>query len=289
MNDPLEPLQTLPDRILFSKFSASANDFILLDNRTGTFTDVASLLARRLCAQRYSVGADGLILIEPSNKASFRVRFFNPDGGEFSTCGNGGRAAARFAHLSVIAGRRMTIETNAGVIEAEVQTNAVRIKFVQPSHFQSYVPITIDGKIIRGHSVRIGDPHFILFANDLRRHSIVPFARKIRYHEAFGEEGTNVHFLEPLSRGLFRIRSYERGVENETLACGSGCVSSAIALTSTGQAEPPITFEPQSGIPLTVHFQKSGSFQDLYLEGDARLVFRGELTREAFLGFPVQP
>ncbi|HSP07130.1 MAG TPA: diaminopimelate epimerase [Acidobacteriota bacterium] len=289
MIDPVESLQQLPDRILFSKVSASANDFIVIDNRAGVFSDTVSLLAQRLCARRYSIGADGLILIENSNKASVRVRFFNPDGGEFNTCGNGGRCAARFAHLSVITGRRMTIETNAGVIDADVIGNSVKIKFVAPSRVQLYVPVTLDSRVIKGHVVRLGDPHFIVFATNLRKHAIVPFARKLRYHEAFAPEGVNVHLLEPVSRNSVKIRSYERGVEDETLACGSGCISSAIALHASGMADPPITFEPQSKIPLIVHFQKGGKYQDLYLEGDARLVYRGELTKEALFGFLGQP
>ena len=289
MIDPVDTLQRLPDRILFSKFSASANDFIILDNRPGIYSEAAPLLAQRLCARRYSIGADGLILIESSNKASVRVRFFNPDGGEFSTCGNGGRCAARFAHLSVITGRRMNIETNAGVIDAEVVGNSVRLQFVAPSRVQLYAPVEIYHRTIKGHIVRLGDPHYLLFATNLRKHPIVPFARKIRHHEAFAPEGTNVHFLEPLSRNSVKIRSYERGVENETLACGSGCVSAAISLHATGQADPPITFEPQSGIPLIVHFQKGADYQEIYLEGDARLVYRGELTKEALFGFPVEP
>lgn len=287
MNEPVESLQRLPDRILFSKFSASANDFIVIDNRTGIYSDAASLIAQRICARRYSIGADGLILIENSNKASVRVRFFNPDGAEFSTCGNGGRCAARFSHLSVITGRRMTLETNAGVIDAEVVGISVRIKFVPPQRIQLYTPIDIAGRRFKGHIVRLGDPHYVLFGSNIRAHPIVPFAKKVRYHSTFAPEGTNVHFIQPISRNEIKIRSYERGVENETLACGSGCVSAAISLHSTGQSDPPITFEPQSGIPLIVHFQKGGNFQDIYLEGDARLVYRGEMTKEALFGFPV--
>lgn len=288
MSDSQEVLQRLPDRILFSKFSGSANDFIVIDNRTGVFSEAAPELAQRICARRYSIGADGLILIENSNKASVRVRFFNPDGGEFSTCGNGSRCAARFAHLSVITGRRMSIETNAGVIDAEVVGLSVRIKFVGPQRIQLYAPIEMSGRTIKGHIVRLGDPHFVLFASNIRKHPIVPFARKVRYHEAFAPEGTNVHFIEPVSRNVVKIRSYERGVENETLACGSGCVSAAITLHSTGLADPPITFEPQSGIPVIIQFQRNGNYQDIFLEGDARLVYRGELTKEALFGFPVQ-
>ncbi len=284
--DHLETITLLPDRIQFSKFSASANDFIILDNRSGQFTHCASLLAKRLCSRRYSVGADGLILIENSNKASFRVRFINPDGIQFNTCGNGGRCAARYALLSVIAGRKMNLETNIGVVDAEVIGSSVKIRFVTPSRFTLNVPIILEGKVIKGHFVRLGDPHFLLYVRDIRKHKVIPLARKIRYHERFKPEGVNVHFIELLNRHYVKIRSYERGVEDETLACGSGCISAAIATYATKQTAPPITFEPQSGIPLTVHFPEESNFQNLYLEGDARLIYRGELTKESLLGFP---
>jgi diaminopimelate epimerase len=180
----------------------------------------------------------------------------------------------------------MTLETNIGVIDAEVLGNSVKIRFVTPSRFTLNVPVALDGKIIKGHFVRLGDPHFIVYVKNIRKHSILSLARKLRYHERFQPEGTNIHFVEPVNRHFLKIRSYERGIEDETLACGSGCISSAIATYATKETTPPVTFEPQSGIPLTVHFQEDGNFQDLYLEGDARLIYRGELTREALFGFP---
>lgn len=264
--------------------SASANDFIVIDNRGGYYSEIAGELAKRICARRFSVGADGLILIENSNKAWIRVRYFNPDGQEFHTCGNGGRCAARFALLSVITGRKMTIETNAGVIDAEVIGNSVKLRFVSPSRVELNKSFTFEGKPIRGHYVRLGDPHFVVYAKNVKTQNILPTARKLRYHEAFGPEGTNVHFVEPISRSEVKIRSYERGIEDETLACGSGCVSSAVSMIATGQADSPITFDPQSGIPLIVHVS---DHQEVYLEGDARLIYRGEITKEAFSGFPV--
>jgi diaminopimelate epimerase len=282
-----EILSHLPEKFWVSKLSGSANDFVVLDNRNGMFTDCASELAKRLCARRYSVGADGLILVENSNKASIRIHFFNPDGNEFQTCGNGGRCAARFAFLNVITGRKMTIETGAGVIDAEVVGNNVKLKFVEPSKIQLNVTAMMDGKQIKGHYVRMGDPHYVVFGKNIADHNIVPLARKLRYSESFAPDGANVHFIEILDRSRIRIRSYERGVENETLACGSGCVSAAISTHLSKLTEPPITFEPRSGIPLQVHFQAGNYYQDLYLEGDARLVYRGEVTREAFFGYPV--
>lgn len=281
-----DPFASFPEKIAFSKLSASANDFIVLDNRNGMFSPLAGEIARRLCARRFSIGADGLILIENSNKAWIRVRFFNPDGKEFSTCGNGGRCAARFALLSVITGRKMTIETNVGVIDAEVIGNTVKLRFINPSKVQLNHEIQFRGKPMRGHLVQLGDPHFVLYAKNLNAQDIVPLAREIRSCEAFAPEGVNVHFIEPLSRQTLRIRSYERGVEDETYACGSGCVSAAVSTIATGTIAAPVTFEPHSGIPLTVHMQ-GAAHQDIYLEGDARLVCRGELTKEALSGFPL--
>src|SRR5262245_56207545 len=122
----------LPESIFFNKLSGSGNDFIVLDNRSGTFSKSAGFLARRMCARRYSAGADGLILIENSEKASFRVRFFNPDGNEFNTCGNGGRCAVRYVFLNGIADRRMTMETNVGIVDAEVVGASVKLRLVSP-------------------------------------------------------------------------------------------------------------------------------------------------------------
>jgi diaminopimelate epimerase len=279
-----DPFAALPEKIPFSKLSASANDFIVLDNRNGMFSQMAGELARRLCARRYSIGADGMILIENSNKAWIRVRFFNPDGQEFSTCGNGGRCAARFALVSVITGRKMTIETNVGVIDAEVTGHTVKLGFIGPSRIQLNHEIIFKEKPLRGHLIRLGDPHFVLYAKNLNEQTIVPLARQIRHHEAFAPEGVNVHFIELLSRQSLRIRSFERGVEDETYACGSGCVAAAVSTIASGQTDPPITFEPRSGIPLTVHLHRDA----IHLEGDARLVFRGEMTKEALSGFPAE-
>jgi diaminopimelate epimerase len=277
-----------PTRIPFSKFSASANDFIVLDNREGLYNHLASELSKRACARRYSVGADGLILVETSPRASFRVRFFNPDGNEFNTCGNGGRCAARFAVLSGICDSAMSIETNIGIIDAEVQNQSVKLKFIGPSDVRFDQTLRMNDNEVTGHRVFLGEPHFVVERIVSPAESIVPLARKIRYHPDLGTEGANVHFIQILSRQNVRIRTYERGVEDETLACGSGCVSAAVATFLRRQTDPPITFQPQSGIPVKVHFHPDRHFQDLYLEGDARLIYKGELSGEALTGFPIQ-
>lgn len=277
----------LPDRIAFNKLSGSANDFVVLDNRDGAFSTSAGWLARRICARRYSVGADGLILIETTKNASFRVRFFNPDGNEFNTCGNGGRCAVRYVFLNGIADRKMTMETNIGIVDAEVTGASVKLKLIGPKEVRLNFSVVLENKEITGHYVQMGDPHFVVETTELRTQPFVPLARKLSHHEAFGQAGANVHFIEIASRNQINIRSFERGVEDETLACGSGCTATAIATFSAKKCDPPVHFLPQSGIPLVVHFRPENQFEDLYLEGDARLIYKGELIPESLAGFPV--
>jgi len=282
----LAKLETLDEPIPFAKLSASANDFIVLDNRDHSFSPAASLLAKRLCARRYSAGADGLILVEKSQRATVKIRYINPDGEEFNTCGNGGRCAARYTHLFVKNDRLITMETNIGVVKAEVLDKSVRLQLVNPTDVRLNIEIVMDGEIFKGHLVQVGDPHFCVPRKNIRQIDFVNIARKLRHHEALKPGGANIHFFEQTARDQIKIRSFERGVENETLACGSGCVSTAVSTFRDGKSDPPVTFEPQSGIPLSVHFHPAEDLGEIYLQGDARLVYRGEATLEALFGFP---
>lgn len=276
-----------PERIRFWKYSASANDFIVLNNRDDRWSEIAPELARLMCARRYSVGADGLILIGQSDSADVRVRYFNPDGKEFQTCGNGGRCAARFASHHVLHQPRLTLQTNSGTISAEVRGESVRISFIPPGEIKLGLNVSIEGRFYRGHVVKLGDPHFVIPSGRVDEMNFVSIARTIRHHPVFLPEGTNVHFIEIRSPQKVRIRSFERGVEDETLACGSGCISAAVAMFSCGLVDPPVTLLPESGIPLTVHFGRESYSQDLALEGDARMIYEGELSTEALNGFPL--
>jgi diaminopimelate epimerase len=287
VNPAGEQISSLPEKIPFWKFSASANDFIVLDNREERYSAPAGWLAQRATARRYSAGADGLILIENSKKADIRIRFFNPDGNEFNTCGNGGRCAARFCSLILRMGAKFTMETNIGVVDAIIENTSVKLKFVPPSEIRLNVSLQLDNQEIRGHVVRVGDPHFITHTKNIREIPFVQLARTIRHHPDLAPDGANVHFIEPVSRTLLKIRSFERGVEDETLACGSGCISAATSTYLNHETDPPVRFEPQSGIPVEVHFDPAGKFQDLYLLGDARFIYSGELTKEALSGFPL--
>lgn len=264
----------------FAKMSGAGNDFILVNAGARGLPD-AGALALALCARRTSVGADGLILVEPSDRADadVRLRFFNPDGRECGTCGNGTRCAARFAVLEGLAPAEMLIETQGSDIEARVSgENAVLHYRTEPTLHSDLTVTGADGAT-SGHLVNIGTPHLVIHANRLPEGSIEPICRPLRHAPELGEAGANVNLVEVRDRHHIRIRTFERGVEAETLACGSGSMSSAVALCAAGFLESPVEVEAWSGDALTVRFQRreDGNFFALELDGPARLIYYAEI------------
>ncbi len=260
----------------FAKLSGAGNDFILINASAASLPE-AGALALELCARRTSVGADGLILVGPSDRADadVRVRFFNPDGREFATCGNGTRCAARFAVLEGLAPTEMLIETQGSDIEAHVSDDNVRLRYrTEPT---LHLDLTVSGHDgpTSGHRVEIGDPHFVIQAERLPEGPIDATCRPLRHAPELGEAGANVNLVEVLDRHHIRIRTFERGVEAETLACGSGSMSSAVAFCAAGVLESPVEVETRSGDVLEVRFQRrpDGSFFGLELDGPARLIY----------------
>jgi diaminopimelate epimerase len=267
------------NQLAFSKFEGAGNDFILVSPAASELAPDYGQLSRRLCARRTSVGADGLILVRPAQGcgADVRVRFWNPDGQEVATCGNGTRCAARFALLENLAPGDMVIDTEGGHISARVSGEIVTLRYsAEPTVTLDASVSSPDGQRI-GHLVEIGNPHFVLRVDTLPEDAIEPMCRPLRYAPEFGEAGTNVHLVEVVDRHSIRIRSYERGVEAETLACGSGSMSSAVALCAAGHVESPVSVLTRSGDSLTIRFERrdDGSFTLLELEGPARCVYRG--------------
>jgi diaminopimelate epimerase len=271
-------------KIPFSKMSGSGNDFILIDNRRKILdADRMGDFIRRVCTRKVSVGADGLILIEPSQKVNFRWRFFNSDGNEAEMCGNGGRCAARFAVLKGIAPAKLAFETLAGVIEAEVSGRVVKLQMVQPTGVQLDLDVTIDGNPHRLHSVNTGVPHAVKVVDDAAAVEVKELGRKIRFHSRFQPAGTNANFVQLVNRTRLKVRTYERGVEDETLACGTGAVASALIAAKLGQADSPVEVQTTGGEVLKIYFQpKEEGFGRVYLEGDTRVVYEGDLWEEAY-------
>ncbi len=265
----------------FCKMTGAGNDFILMNTSSSDLGADPAKLALALCPRRTSIGADGLILVEPSERpdADVRVRFWNPDGGEIATCGNGTRCAARFAVLEGLAPEEMRMETLGGDIRARVSGHTVTLRYsARPTYELDFSVIGPDG-MVRGHWVKIGNPHLVLPMDDLPAGAIEPICRPLRSAPELGAEGANVHLVQVVDRHRIRIRTYERGVEAETLACGSGSMSSAVALSAAGAIDPPVSVETRSGDVLTIRFERQpdGSYADIELEGPARIVYSGSI------------
>jgi diaminopimelate epimerase len=263
----------------FYKMSASGNDFILIDNRdgkvSGPFPDIKDFTVR-VCRRNHSVGADGLILIENGQDVDFSWRFYNADGSEAEMCGNGGRCAARFAFLKGIAKSCMIFNTLAGFIKAEVTGASVKLQLTTPTDLKLDYSIQLDDKEIFINSVNTGVPHAVLIVDDVNRVNVEELGRTIRHHKVFGEKGSNVNFVQVIDNKSAAIRTYERGVEGETLACGTGAVAAGIILKTKGLAKSPVNIRTRGGETLKVFPD-----EEVHLEGSTKIIYVATLHEEA--------
>ena len=267
--------------------AGGGNDFVVIDNRTAGITDAAEL-TRRICTRALSVGADGLILIENSGRAPFRMRYYNADGSLGEFCGNGTRCAARFAFDGGIAGHEMAIETDSGILYADVSDDGtVTITMPQPASFRADQALRVGDTTVHGSSITVGVPHYVIFLReDLWSQDIVPLGRAIRMHRDLQPAGANANFVVVRDDHSIEVRTYERGVEAETLSCGSGVVASASVGALFGKVTSPVKVRTRSGITLEVSFTlEGGEVRDVRLKGDARIVYRATLTSETLEGF----
>jgi diaminopimelate epimerase len=269
--------------IPFSKLNGSGNDFLLVDNREGVVGDLDRPgFVAKVCDRARSIGADGMILVETSAKADFRWDFYNADGSRAEMCGNGGRCVARFAYERKIAGASQSFETLAGVIRAEVVGRRVKLQMTRPKGFVESAELTIGGRRLPYGFLDTGVPHAVLFVRDLDGVDVKALGSAIRHHKAFSPRGTNVNFAKP-EGGVIRLRTYERGVEGETLACGTGAVATAILAASRGLAGAPVSVVTTGGETLVVHFEQGKKdFGRVYLEGDTSWVCDGRIYPEAY-------
>jgi diaminopimelate epimerase len=279
--------------IAFFKMSGSGNDFILIDNRAATVPrDLGSELARSICRRKVSVGADGLILIETDKEVDFSWRFFNADGSSAEMCGNGGRCAARLACLLGICGPRLSFRTLAGIVQAEVMGSRVKLQITSPHDLRLDEALDLDGLADPLHSVNTGVPHAVFLMDrteNLETRDIVNLGRKVRFHPRFAPAGTNVNFVVVLGPQSLAIRTYERGVEDETLACGTGAVAAALVAAAKQLVKPPVSVQTRSGEILTIHFNAENDLASLvFLEGETTVIYRGKLWREAFKDLALQ-
>jgi diaminopimelate epimerase len=270
----------------FVKMSGTGNDFILIDHRDARIApELMPEFARLVCRRRFSVGADGLILIENSDEADFRWRFFNGDGSEAEMCGNGARCAARFAYMQGIAPAYMRFATLAGIIEAKVADVNVSVLMTPPKNFQLERKVVLADRTLLLHSVDTGVPHAVLFVDDFAEVDICVLGREIRFHQDFMPAGTNVNFVQFLEEGALKVRTYERGVENETLACGTGATAAALLAAVLGRAASPVAIVTSGGDRLTISFdlREGPAAVNVFLKGPAHVIYSGELTAESLL------
>ncbi|MEW6388665.1 MAG: diaminopimelate epimerase [Thermodesulfobacteriota bacterium] len=266
-------------RLPFYKMHGGGNDFILMDHCRHFLPDADQpKFARRVCSRKVGVGADGLILLETSPEADIAWRFYNADGSEAEMCGNGARCAARFAVLSGLAKPQLTLSTLAGVIRAEVHDRQVRVGMTGVGDFHLHMDIPLHDRTLQGHFLKVGVPHVVVLAADLEKVPVQQWGKQIRFHPLFQPAGTNANFLLLKGPHSLEVRTYERGVEDETLACGTGAVAAALIAARLGQVTSPVMVQTRGGEVLTVSFQEQGStLTDVALEGEALVVYQGEL------------
>ena len=257
----------------------ASNDFILVDDRELKFPAQDKAWIARISSRRTGVGSEGVLLIQPSNRADFKMRFFNPDGGEVDMCGNGARCIARLAYDLGVAPAAMAIETGAGLVRAEVCGEAVLLQMTEPRDWRLNRTVLVDGRSIAYGFVNSGVPHVVIEVGDLASVNLQDQGSRIRYHKDFAPAGTNVNFISVTGPDSLRVRTYERGVEAETLACGTGIVASGMVAGKLGRVRLPVRVTPASGDLLTVDGKITpDGATNVTLLGPAVHVFQGTLN-----------
>jgi len=257
----------------FFKYQGAGNDFVLIDNRDEQFDAANTALVAHLCDRRFGIGADGLMLLQNKAGYDFEMIYYNADGNPGSMCGNGGRCIVAFAkHLGLITNKTTFLAVD-GAHEATLNDAGdwVSLKMID---------VTAIGQDGEAFVLDTGSPHYVLLVDDLEHLDVFTAGRSIRYHATYQKAGINVNFVAPLAAG-YAVRTYERGVEDETLACGTGVTAVALAMAQyrgqEGEIDTPIQAR---GGQLNIHFTRrlDGSFTDIYLQGPAQLVFKGQLS-----------
>jgi diaminopimelate epimerase len=265
--------------LTFTKMNGAGNDFVMLDNRDQSLSlDKAQI--ERLCDRHRGVGADGLLMVEPAqNGADFRMRYYNADGGEADMCGNGARCFARFAQKVSGKDGNVAFETGAGLITAKFFGDLVQIQMSEPHSLQLGAVLEVAGEKLTVHALNTGVPHAVTFVDDLENTDIRKLGAALRYHLHFAPKGTNANFATKLGPQSIAIRTYERGVEDETLACGTGMVACALIFHELTGAASPIQVKVRGGETLEIAFEKVGdTYRNVTLTGPAEVTFEGRTS-----------
>jgi diaminopimelate epimerase len=260
--------------IQFTKAQGTGNDFVILDQAPNNLSEVVEIL----CDRKRGIGADGVLIVGPSENADVKMRILNPDGSEVSMCGNGARCAGLYAYRKGLVSDVFTMETGAGLLEVEIKENEVTIKMTDPVDLEMTKDIEIDGNVIKGHFINTGVEHFVVFVDDTKNVDVNDLGNKVRYHMSFAPSGTNVNFVSVTGKDSISIRTYERGVEDETLACGTGSVASAIIANMIKDVSSPVKVLTLSGEILTIYFNiDNDKVSNVFMQGPAKIVFVGSI------------
>ena len=266
----------------FYKMQGSGNDFIVIDNRAKTISpELMPRWAKALCPHAFSIGADGIIFLEidDSGQAATRWHFFNADGSRAEMCGNGSRCATLLAHKLGMAPAEHLMLTDAGTVHAQVfpEADEVEVQLTPARDMALNFTLDLDGRTFAAHFANTGVPHAVIVTPDVKSIDVKGIGAKIRYHEHFAPAGTNANFIQVVSRGELLLRTYERGVESETYACGTGAAASVAVAHALGLCEPKAKVTTSGGEVLEISVHGS----DIFLRGKAQLVYKGEFCPAA--------
>ena len=262
----------------FTKMHGAGNDFVLVDDRELKVPWEDYQLMAAIATRRTGIGCEGIILVQPSDKADFRMRFLNPDGTEVELCGNGARCVAEFARSLGIARKSMTMETSAGLVDAEIEENGVKIWMPDPSCRRYGIELEVPQGRFAGHAVAIGCPHFVVpvAPDEIEAFDVARIGAALRQHDFFRPEGVNVDFVSYIRPNRIRMRTFERGVEAESGACGTGAVAAAVVGVEAEGITLPVKVTTSAGFELTVDGDwRSRKCTGMTLLGPARKVFEG--------------
>ena len=257
-------------QIEFYKYQGTGNDFVMIDNRTNFFPKDDVKLIERLCDRRFGIGADGLILLENDSETDFRMVYYNSDGNQSSMCGNGGRCLVAFANQLGVIDDKTTFIATDGLHHASVSADSiVSLQMIDVNEIQKKDSYTF---------LNTGSPHHVQIVHDLEHYNVKENGVAIRYGELYGEKGSNVNFVKKVDSDTFSLRTYERGVEDETLACGTGATAVAIAMNAIGETDKTSINLNVEGGKLVVSFDKNNDgYTNVFLTGPAKFVFKGTI------------
>lgn len=254
---------------VFYKYQGTGNDFVMIDNRQNQFNKNNTKYIAQLCDRRFGIGADGLILLENHDDCDFKMVYYNADGNQSTMCGNGGRCIVAFANFLGIIKNETTFIAIDGLHHAKIENDYVELQM------QDVTTIKLEENYT---FLDTGSPHHVELRSKVAEINVKDEGSKIRYSELYGKAGSNVNFVQKVSDNTFKLRTYERGVEDETLSCGTGATAVAISMNFIGETEKNLLNLQVEGGELSVYFQKEGNtYTNVWLCGAAKQVFKGEL------------